>query len=192
MATDTPATPSNRPRSWLVIALGVVLSIYLAMMLWPSSPAVPVATPMPRAATPGAANGTVDPEDLQVRLDALKEVRPDPGEVDRDPFRFQPKAAPPPPSNPPPAFVPQPPQDTGPPPPPPIPLKFIGIVEGRGVGKVAAFSDCRRTFYGREGDIVDGRYKLLKIGVESVTMAYPDGRGQPETIRLSGQECIGK
>jgi hypothetical protein len=40
--------------------------------------------------------------------------------------------------------------------------------------------------YGEEGDVVEGRYKILKIGVESIEMAYLDGRGR-QTIRLSGQ-----
>jgi hypothetical protein len=196
MATDTPASSSSRPRPWLLFALGAVVALYLAVTLWPSKPQpAPVNAP-PRAAAKAADNGTVDPEDLKVRLEALKDQRPQPGEVDRNPFRFRPTVPPPPPaSSAPPVFAPPPdptpPQPVGPPPPPPIPLKFIGIVEGRSVGKVAAFSDCKRTFYGREGDIVDGRYRLLKIGVESVTMMYPDGRGQ-QTIRLSGQECIGK
>jgi len=39
--------------------------------------------------------------------------------------------------------------------------------------------------YGKEGDIIDGRYRILKIGVESIEMAYLDGRGR-QTIRLSG------
>ncbi len=199
MATDTAASPPNRPRPWLVVALAVVLAAYLAMTFWPKAQApAPAGAPPPRAAAKAGDNGTIEPEDLKVRLEALKDARPDPGEVDRNPFRFEPKAQPPPPGGPsgaPPVFTPPvnpvPPPPTGPPLPPPIPLKFIGIVEGRSVGKVAAFSDCKRTFHGREGDIVDGRYMLLKIGVESVTMSYPDGRGQ-QTIRLSGQECIGK
>ena len=76
----------------------------------------------------------------------------------------------------------------GPPPPPPIPLKFIGVIEGvPGVGKVAAFSDCRSTMRGGEGDIIDGRYRLVRIGIESVVMEYVDGRGRT-TIRMGG-EC---
>ena len=39
---------------------------------------------------------------------------------------------------------------------------------------------------GKEGDIIDGRYRLLKIGVESADLAYVDGRGR-QSIRLSGQ-----
>jgi hypothetical protein len=70
-------------------------------------------------------------------------------------------------------------------------LKFIGLMEVPGMGKIAAFSDCRTTFRGREGEILDGRYRLVRIGVESVVMEYADGRGRT-TIRMSGQECVGK
>ncbi len=84
-----------------------------------------------------------------------------------------------------------PPVPTGPPPPPPIPLKFIGTVEPTPGDRVAALSDCRYTFRGREGDIVDGRYRLVRIGVESIVMEYLDGRGRT-TIRLNGQECVSR
>jgi hypothetical protein len=70
-------------------------------------------------------------------------------------------------------------------------LKFIGVLEFPNKGKLAVFSDCRTTMRGREGDIIDGRYRLVRIGVESVVMEYADGRGQT-TIRMSGQECVGK
>jgi aryl carrier-like protein len=39
---------------------------------------------------------------------------------------------------------------------------------------------------GREGDTVDGRYRMLRVGLDSIEMAYLDGRGR-QTIRLSGQ-----
>lgn len=39
------------------------------------------------------------------------------------------------------------------------------------------------TFIATEGQIVDGRYRVLKIGLESVVMAYLDGTGQ-RTIRI--------
>ena len=77
---------------------------------------------------------------------------------------------------------------TGPPPPPPIALKFIGILDLPGRSpKVAILSDTRgNVFHGKEGDIIEGRYKVLKIGVESLELSYVDGRGR-QTIRLSGQ-----
>ena len=69
-----------------------------------------------------------------------------------------------------------------PPPPPRIPLKFIGVAdagrEGK-LGRVAVLSDGRGVYHGREGEIVEGRYRILKIGVESIDLAYLDGRGPP-------------
>lgn len=195
MATDTTAIATNRPRPWLLVALGVVVVVFLLTRFWPSpTPATAPGRAQPRPQARAADNGSVDPEDLDVRLDELKAPRPGPGDVERNPFRFEAREPPAPP----PGLTGRRPDPEGPagppppPPPPPIPLKFIGIVEGRGVGKVAAFSDCVRTFYGREGDLVDGRYRLLTIGVESVTMAHADGRGGAQTIRLSGQECVKK
>lgn len=198
MATEPASPGTGRPRPWLLVAFGVVLAVFLVTKLWPApAPAPPPPRAQPRASSAAARNGPIDPEELEVQLDALKGPRPEPGEVERNPFRFYqrpPPVVPPMPPGqkgaPPPEDI-QPAQPPGPPPPQPIPLKFIGIVEGRGVGKIAAFSDCKRTFYGREGDIVDGRYKLVKIGVESAVMMYADGRGQ-QTIRLTGQDCVGK
>jgi hypothetical protein len=72
-------------------------------------------------------------------------------------------------------------------PPAPIPLKFIGIVEASAQAKrIAALVDTTgHAYHGAEGDIVAGQYRILKIGVESIEMAYLDGRGR-QTIRLSG------
>jgi hypothetical protein len=137
----------------------------------------------------------IDPESLDVRLEALNGPAPDNAEGGRNPFRFRPPPPPPAPPPPPPRAVERqpegPPEPTGPPPPPPIPLKFIGIVEVKPGDRVAAFSDCRSTTHAREGQAVFGQYRLVKLGLESVVMEYLDGRGR-ETIRLSGQDCIGK
>ncbi len=200
METDAPAPARMRPRLWLLILLGAAVAGFAAVKLWPSSSAAP----QPRAsntrtAAKEKAQAAIDPASLSVRLDELKERRPGPGEAERNPFRFQPKPPPPPPAPPPGAgrgtngpLKPAPSVETGPPPPPPpIPLKFFGIVEKPGMGKVAAFTDCRATYYGREGEIVAGQYRLVKIGIESVVLEYVDGRGRT-TIRLSGQECVNK
>jgi hypothetical protein len=125
-----------------------------------------------------------------VRLDALNRPRPDPEAGARDPFRFRPAA--PPPAPPPPAAglgpggLPVPPVPVGPPPPPPIALKFIGLVEQAPSRlKLAVLSDGRNVFYGKEGDTIEGRYRIERIGAESIDMAYIDGRGR-QTLRLSG------
>jgi hypothetical protein len=84
--------------------------------------------------------------------------------------------------------VPQPPPTPLPPPgPPPIALKFIGLVEAPTQGgKLAVLSDGRSVFHGFEGAIIDGRYRIVRIGVESIEMTYVDGGGR-QTIRLTGQ-----
>ena len=70
--------------------------------------------------------------------------------------------------------------------PPPIPLKFLGIVtRGNGV-RWAVLSDGKRQVYGRETDIIDGQYRIVSIGNESIELSYADGRGR-QTVRLSGQ-----
>jgi len=73
------------------------------------------------------------------------------------------------------------------PPPPPITLKFFGVVTAPGrIGKVAALGDGKFVYHGREGSIVEGRYRIVKIGEESIQLEYVDGRGR-QTIRLSGK-----
>jgi hypothetical protein len=119
-----------------------------------------------------------------VRLAQLKSDRPSVAEGGRNLFREKPK--PPPPA---PKVAPPPPPDPNappppPPPPPPITLKLIGIVQGSGK-PIAALSDGKDVFFGREGDIIEGRYKIIKVNVESIDIAYVDGRGQ-RRLGLSG------
>ena len=74
----------------------------------------------------------------------------------------------------------------GPPPPPPIPLRLIGLIEvGEGRAKVAVLSDGRDVYYGKDGEVIDGRYRIVRIGTETVEMSYVDGRGRL-TLRLPG------
>jgi hypothetical protein len=123
---------------------------------------------------------------VDLDLDRLQTVSGDLSEPDRDPFRFRPKPSPPAPrvQAPPPVITP--PAPTGPPPPPPIALKFIGVMT-LGGQRVAAFGDGRgNTFTAKEGDAVEGRYRLLRISLDSVDIAYLDGRGR-QTIHLTGQ-----
>jgi hypothetical protein len=177
----------------VLAALAVILALVIVRM-WPGTSTAPAATSN-RAETPrGARQGksvSAAPGPPVVHLDALQSERPRPESVERNLFRFKEKAPPPPPpvatrpEPPPPPMVP-----TGPPPPPPlapITLKFIGIVEAPSHGeKIAILSDGRNApFYGKEGAIIEGRYRILKIGVESVELAYADGRGR-QTIRLTG------
>ena len=191
METETP--PSRRlPVPWLLTVLGVALVALVAYYMWPETPIVPAAVPPPRTqAARGGAGDSVTPEDLDVRIEALQAKRPDTGEIERNPFRFRPPPAPPPP----PPVKMLPPAPVGPPPPPgpeavpPIPLKFMGTVEGPGI-KLAALTDCKGfTYSGREGETIDGRFKLVRIQTETVVMEYVNGTGRT-TISKSG-ECAG-
>ena len=140
-----------------------------------------------QAATAAAATPVVD-----VRLELLEARRLDVEGTRRNLFRF--REPPPPPPAPrvvtaPRVVIPTgPPVPQGPPPPPPITLRLIGLLNAPSqAGRVAIFSDGRgNTLNGREGDIIEGRYRLLRIGADSAELAYTDGRGR-QVIRLSGQ-----
>jgi hypothetical protein len=127
-----------------------------------------------------------------LKLAALEPVEDKPS-ASRNPFRF---GEPPPPPPPPPRSVvqappPPAPVQQGPPPPPPgpppIPLKFVGLMQLPNGQKRAALSDGRATLSGGEGDVIDGRYRIVKIGIESIVMEYVDGKGR-QTIPLRGTE----
>lgn len=149
------------------------------------------AGPAPRA-TAGApaarTRQTPAVEAPSVHLTALEAERSKPVTVERNLFRFKLKPTPPPP----PALTPAAarsdrPAPTVPTGPPPIALKFIGLVDQGGEkGKLAVLSDSAgHVFQGREGDIIEGRYRILKIGAESLDLAYVDGTGR-RTVRLTG------
>ena len=55
-----------------------------------------------------------------------------------------------------------------PPPPPPIPLKFYGFSGNKSGPKQVFLSKGEDIFVAREGQIIDRRYKILKIGPTSV------------------------
>ena len=124
-----------------------------------------------------------------VHLAALNGERPKPVGPERNLFRFKPKAPPPPPPVAPgtgPGEAPPSPPPSGPSPLPPITLKFIGTVQKDG-GRTtfAVLTDGQGPpMSGKEGDTIAGRYRILRIGVESVDMSYLDGRGR-QTIRIN-------
>jgi len=182
---------TERRQVWLLGLLLAVLAV-VGYRAWTATSATPAQTSNEAGAAASSAgrSGQATPQRPaapDVRLEALDGARPKPGGGDRNLFRFKPKAPPPPPPAPrlPPPVAPVP---TGPPPPPPvppIPLKFIGTLERNGQ-KIAILSDTvGHVSYGPEGATIDGRYRIIKIGAESIEMAYLDGRGR-QTIRLTG------
>lgn len=172
--------------------LGLLVAVFVAVMFvvsrgeGPAGPSAPPSNQANRGGAPAAASDVAD-----VNLEVLKRTPDEPTAPERNLFAFEQKAAPPPPPRetaPSPPVVSAPPVPAGPPPPPAIQLKFIGVLESGGtVGKVAILSDGRgNTFHAREGEDVDGRYRVIRIGTDSIEMSYVDGRGR-QTIRLSGQ-----
>jgi hypothetical protein len=128
-----------------------------------------------------------------IRLELLQRERGELRAPDRNPFRFERRASAAAPARPQAARRPAPIEVVPtapplPPPPPPIPLRFIGFLQPRdAAGRVAVLSDGRgNVFNGREGDVIEGRYRLLRVGNDSADLIYLDGRGR-QTIRLSGQ-----
>jgi hypothetical protein len=175
-------------RKWWAGGAAAVLA---ALVIWSlgSEPPQATRTTPPRA---GARAGREWPVEapVAIHLERLAADRSGPADTRRNPFAFQARGPAPrpvvdaPASSPGPSPVLLPPQ--GPPPVSPIALKFIGIVESKGGVKLAVLTDGRVVSHGQVGDIIEGRYRILSIGVESIEMAHADGRGR-QTIRLTGQ-----
>ena len=63
-------------------------------------------------------------------------------------------------------------------------LTFIGFVESPGIeGRVVVLTDGEVVYHGRVGDVIDGRYRIVGTGLESVDVERIDGGGH-QTIRL--------
>jgi hypothetical protein len=178
-----------------------VLAVLAGAAVWAWLSPAPE-TSGPRAAATRARRPAQDandnlPQAAGVRLAALTSAREEPGASARNPFRFEPRRAgaggtatspSESPASPLTLTPAEPTAPSGPPPLAPIELKFIGRVETADGLTLAVLSagEGRAPLHGKEGDIIDGRYRILKIGTESVEMAYLDGRGR-QTIRLTGQ-----
>lgn len=138
----------------------------------------------------GASRGPAGPGLVtapDVRLESLDADRMRPGDSERNLFRFGARPAAerrpqedrlPPPAPPPVQVAPTTPSV------PPITLKFIGVVQATAQAQTfAVLRDDRGVYHGREGDVIEGRYRILRIGTESIELAYVNGTGR-QTIRL--------
>jgi hypothetical protein len=193
--------PASKRQIQILVGLGAVLVALfvfqvLPIMMGGDEPAGTTAAPAGATAAPqerGKRGPQAQVED--VRLAKLEQEWPAPNESRRNPFSMAP--APPPPSAAGPSAPTKPVDDapaappvpTGPPPPPPIPpitLKFIGVISSDSIGKIAGLSDGKFVYRGREGQTIEGRYRIVKIGEESIQIEYVNGTGR-QTIRLSGK-----
>ena len=177
----------------LTLVLVLLVGGLVGYWIWPwAGPTAELSGAAGAGGSRGAKTGK-QTDVTDIRLELLLRERGELSAPDRNPFRFERRAsaAPPPRSQatrrPAPIEV----VPTGPlppPPPPPIPLRFIGYLQPSDVpGRVAVLSDGRgNVFNGKEGDVIEGRYRLLRVGDNSADLIYLDGRGR-QTIRLSGQ-----
>lgn len=188
-APATSASGRTRQAIWLlvlVVALGGVIWFQFFRTAGTGAPASNPVTARAETAT-----GSM-PAPQVVRLGELNAVS-EFGEVGRNPFTYGARPAPPPPpprpQGPPPGMASLPPM-TPPAPqgPPPIGLKLTGITTAEQNGRpMVSLKDpvSNALFQAFEGDIVDGRYRVVKVGTQSVVLSYVDGSGT-RTISLGG------
>lgn len=182
------------------VVLGTLIVVLAAVLWWRLGPREATAVRQARTtAGAGAAENSARVEVPAVALGLLTAERSEPVDTGRDPFRFGSRRVADDSEGAAPAMTgvagrgvarpaPVPPAETGPPvppPPPPIPLKFIGVVERPGSVRIAVLSDAQGVYHGREGDVIEGRYRIVRIGADTVELMYVDGRGRQQ-IRLSG------
>jgi hypothetical protein len=182
------AAPAEQRKQFATLA---VLLIVAAVVLYYQFGGVTAEVASPASNTAAATQGAPIPSGAlpePLKLASLEPVPEDTGGA-RNPFGFGVPPRPPAPPAPPPApsaTPTPPPQPAGPPPRPQIPVKFLGVAEDPvRPGKLVSLSINGVVILAREGDVVDGRYRLLKIGAESIVMSYLDGQGQ-QTIRQTG------
>jgi hypothetical protein len=142
-------------------------------------------TPAPGAPARGgrAARAGVVAEIPRIDLARLTEARAEAKVGRRDLFGFGAVVRPPAPgqaSSAPATLAAAPPETvpTGPPPPPPLNIKYIGNLESKAGLKVAVLlTDRREVLTGQVGELVANRFRIVKIGLESVDIQeVADGR----------------
>jgi hypothetical protein len=173
---------------WLAALVVVLVGVVWYQFFRTTGPAAPASNPV--GGRTDANTGPL-PSPQVVRLDALTGVDA-PGEAGRNPFAYGARPAPPPPERialPPsgpmaaPPMAPPVPQG-----PPPITLRLTGITTAEAGGRpMVSLKDpsSNALFQAFEGDIVDGRYRVVKVGTQSVVLSYVDGTGT-RTISLGG------
>jgi len=181
--------PPGPQRTRQLVLLGM-LGVALALFLWRQAPWRTTAA-APRTASNGVAasqpastgagtsmpQGPTMPE--PVKLEKLEPVPDEPG-AGRNLFRFGVRPLPPPPPAPPPAPLPPPAPPVKEPWPPPIDLQVQGLIK-RPDGVTVVYLKEPKTgtvLSGVEGQVLDGKYKIVKVGEQSVIVSYVDGSGQ--------------
>jgi hypothetical protein len=181
-----PPGPERRRTIGLLVLLLIALGLYFGPQYWPSTAAPTPATSNTEKA--GAADKKIPLPD-PVKLSDL-EAAPEVSQPSRNPFRFgQKPLPPPPPAPPPPPYVPPPPTlPPAPQGPPPINLKCFLILQVKDTKQWRGGlqdPDSGQTFWVLDGDVIDGKYKVVKVTADSVVVSYRDGTGM-KTLRNGG------
>jgi hypothetical protein len=179
---------SDKRRLAIVTAVAVA-AVALAVVQWQRSG--------PQLTSPVLAQGAGTTEQIPwIDLDRVKQSSEAPPLGKRNPFIFVavPQAnpnqggGPGDPAMPPPVDTPEPEPLTPTPtaPPEPMLIKFIGLLQPEGGAKIAVLlSEQKEILHGREGDLLGGRYRIVKIGLESIDMQDVT-TGQSQKIPLRG------
>jgi hypothetical protein len=172
----------RRRLAWLV----GLLVVLVALLLWSRQPPAAPGRATSNAQAPVPDAGVLA-RPAPVDLAALEDV-PEPPEPTRNPFAFG--VRPPPPPPPPPPRIDVGAIPTAPPPPqgpPPIALRMVGAVKMPDGRTMITLKDPKTNilFQAFEGDVVDGRYRVTKVTMQSAMLSYVDGSGA-RTVRLGG------
>jgi hypothetical protein len=187
-------TPRGK-RLGLLAALGTLL---LLLVLRAKPAGQPAATPVshrideegsPRPGFGHREDTRVTPDQLpDIDASALRRQPAGTGEPKRDLFKFR-EPPPPPPKPRPPAYTPPgswnfigplpPPPPPPPPTPPAVPFQFTGTL-GPAKEPVAVLVEGERLVLARQGETVDGKFIIRKIGYESIDVGFV---GFPEQNR---------
>jgi hypothetical protein len=196
----------NRTTTMVAIAL-MVIAVFMIVRMW-SGGGQPAAAANPTPVQPGAAaapapargrriaragrgaarnapSGSAVTLDPRLRLDLLK-LSEDTEYKGAGRNIFRAEAEIPKPIEPPikAETPPTPPPPTGPPPPPPINLKFVGFASGTGGPTKVFLTQGDDIFVASEGEIVNRRYKVLRINPNSVEIEDVLGNNR-QTIPLT-------
>jgi hypothetical protein len=175
-------------RRWIVPGLAIAAAASVGwIVLRDTGPAV---APSASAAEVPKDAGRREPDLPRIDLARLDRPRPESGVGHRDLFDFAapPPTPPPPMPSAPPVMEETPPPVTVPTPPPlpPLNIKYIGAFEGNKGLKVAVLmTDRKEVLTGQVGEVVANRYRIVKIGLESVDV-QDVGSEQVRRIPLKG------
>jgi hypothetical protein len=169
--------PSGSKRLYALLA---VLAAIAAYTFWPRGAAPSVSGPP--VSTGGAKPVALDPNQVPTFNPDRSKGGPIEGKVGRNIFRYYNSPTPTPTNTPPPPTPTRPIQGPNLPTatptstpiiPPKIPYTAMGIMGAEG-NRIVVLEEGGRLINAREGDVIDNRFKVLKINRESVDFGFPD------------------